>query len=180
MRLLYDSQNKIKRSTLSIRQMAKIRRMDAGKFKQQLSAVAEWSIPKLSPSDLKEANRKRGRKSNEEIYQEEHEQEYIQLYDGCNPTHPIQLDRLKTICQTCEDCGKTCEKGREKELKFYKKNSKVYWRQKCLVCGLFKNPYTQRFELNVNQAQSAVLSYLSDVKDSEYATFNQEIVKEDK
>ena len=74
--------------------------MDDKKFKELLSQVADWQIPKLSQTEIKEARqRNRGRRSNEELYQEEHEETFLELFEGHNPTMAPELLKVKN--QSC-------------------------------------------------------------------------------
>lgn len=120
--------------------------MDNEEFKRKLSEVADWHIPKLSPTELKTA-RRRGRPSKEDLYQEEHEQTYAELFDGINPTHSIELKRLRIQPVDCPDCGRFCENGRKLERKVYTTGAK-HWRERCVNCNKFKNPVSDKYELD--------------------------------
>jgi hypothetical protein len=66
--------------------------MDKELFKQKLSEVADWHIPKLNETDIKESKRKgrgRGRPSVEDLYQQEHQEVFLDLFNGINPTHTL-------------------------------------------------------------------------------------------
>lgn len=121
--------------------------MDNEEFKRKLSEVAEWRIPKTEKEQTISARKKRGRKSNEERYEEEHEQVFLELFEGVNPTYPPMLVKLKCQATTCEDCGKYCANGRQKEKKLYETNKKRHWREKCVTCERFQNPFTGEFDL---------------------------------
>lgn len=141
--------------------------MDKELFKKRLSEVAEWEIPKLSQTDLKESKRRaRGRKSAEERYQEEHEQVFAKLFQGVNPTAPPVLLKVKSSACVCDDCGKECPNGRHKEKKLYEtgKEKKRNWRERCVTCGLSQNPFTGRFELTISEAPHVWTDYLRERK----------------
>ncbi len=141
--------------------------MDDKLFKQLLSQVADWQIPKLTETDLKlskQSKRGRGRPTNEEQYQQAHEEIFLDLYNGINPTHPPQLLKLKNCSQICRDCGKECPNGHHKEKKLYEANKKRHWREKCVTCGLFQNPYTGKFDLPPGKSSVIWNSYVRDTK----------------
>jgi hypothetical protein len=136
-------------------------------FKQRLSEVAEWEIPKLSLTTIKQAKQKaRGRRSAEDKYQEEHEQVFAEIFDGINPTAPVQLLKVKAAACDCEDCGAHCPNGRHKEKKLYQTGvkQKKNWRERCVTCGLHQNPFTGKFELTINEASRVWTDYLRDRK----------------
>ena len=162
--------------------------MDDKKFKELLSQVADWQIPKLSQTEIKEARqRNRGRRSNEELYQEEHEEIFLELFDGHNPTMAPELLKVKNQSCVCEDCGCVCAEGRRKERKLYETGvqAKRNWRERCLTCGLSKNPFTGRFELTSTEASHVWTKFLRDSRGI-YATpgnrarFNSDLDDSDK
>ena len=124
--------------------------MDEEQYRRRLSEVAEWRIPEVKLTALEK--KQRGRRSNEEQYQEKHEQAFMELFDGVNPTHPIQVDQVKTIAEICQDCGRVCETGRRQEYKLYTGKKGSAWREKCLNCGFFKDPRNGRFNIDCNKA----------------------------
>jgi hypothetical protein len=63
------------------------------------------------------------------------------------------LTKVKRCATTCQDCGEHCANGREKEARLHQKNGKAAWRQKCLTCNKFQNPFNGKFEL-IGQAAS--------------------------
>ena len=138
--------------------------MKDDEFKQKLSEVAEWEIPKLSQTEIKEARqRARGRRSNEELYQEEHEQVFLELFEGVNPTYPPNLTKIKHAPTICE-CGRVCSDGCEKEAKLYQKGKEKYWRWKCKSCGMTQDPYTGEYKLDSIKASVVWNSFLRDTK----------------
>lgn len=141
--------------------------MDDKLFRQKLSEVAEWQVPKLSVTDIKEAKQRqrgRGRPSNEDLYQEAHEEIFLEIFDGVNPTVPPQLIKLKNSAVNCEDCGRLCENGRLKETKRYVCNNKPHWRDHCMECNRWLNPYTGKFDLANSNVSVVWNSYMRDVK----------------
>ena len=144
--------------------MAHIRRMDDKEFKARLSAVADWRIPKTELETTKGAKKRRGRKTNDEKYMELREEIFQQEFDGVNPTIPPMLTRLKKSACVCEDCGEYCPNGREKEAKLHQKNGKKVWRQKCLTCDKFHNPFTGKFELTGSAASIKFNDFMKETK----------------
>ena len=156
--------------------MARYTRMDEELFRKKLSEVATWRIPEIKETagEIK----KRGKRSNEERYQALHEKTFFEIYGNVNPSHPIQLKDVKRKGEICGDCGIICNRGREKDYKLYQGKEKTTWREKCIECGKYKNPYTQRFELDSLKAQSALNSYINGSETSSYATLDSESKQE--
>ena len=131
--------------------------MDKDLFEKKLSEVADWALPKLSVTDIKAAQRSRkrpGRPPAEEQYQEEHEQEFLALFNGVNPTMAPEIKKIKIQEQTCSDCGKFCEKGRKTEIKFHKAapGHIAHRRTRCVTCGYYQNPETGQFDIKQGPA----------------------------
>jgi hypothetical protein len=109
------------------------------------------------------AKKKRGRKTNEEKYQDEHEEIFLELFEGVNPTYPPMLTKVKRCATTCE-CGRVCDNGCEKEAKLYQTKGKNCWRWKCKTCGMTQDPYTGEFKLNAQKASIVWNSFLKETK----------------
>lgn len=137
--------------------------MDKELFKQKLSEVAEWSLPKLSPSDIKEAgqrSRGRGRPTKESLYQEAHEVEFLDLFEGVNPTMPPELVKVRDQPTDCGDCGKACSQPPRREIKFYSHpNHKPHWRERCLACRRYRHPDSGLFEIEPGPACQIFLNW---------------------
>jgi hypothetical protein len=140
--------------------------MNDEEFKRRLSEVAEWEMPKLTPTDIREAKKSaRGKykRTEEELYQLEHEQVFLEIFEGINPTLKPTLTKIKYQPQLCE-CGKVCDDGCPKDLKLHQKNGKSCWREKCLSCNMTKNPYTGEFDLNPQKASIVWAAFLRETK----------------
>lgn len=135
--------------------------MDDKLFKQKLSEVATWKIPDTPQETSLNAKKKRGRKSDEEKYQEEHEEIFMELYGGVNPTYAPMLIDVKRQPSACE-CGKICEGGCKKDFKLYHTKTGPVWRQKCLNCGMTKDPYTGLWNMNSQKASQVWASFSRD------------------
>jgi hypothetical protein len=138
--------------------------MTKDELKQKLSEVAEWRMPKISISDVKRGEQKargRGRPSREEMYEEEHEQVFAELFKGINPTHAPELVKVNIKPVDCEDCGHHCENGRQMEIKFYYQQARhvAHRRTRCLVCNKYKDPYTGEFTLPQGPASQVFLNW---------------------
>jgi len=144
--------------------------MDEELFKKKLTEVADWHIPKISEGGHPKPLRGRGRKSNEELYQEQHEEVFIEMFDGKNPTVGPVVTNVHCQPTICEDCDKICPKGRKKELKYYSPNKKGknHWREKCLTCGLQKNPFTGDFDCNPQKAATYWYAWIHDEKPNRF------------
>lgn len=137
--------------------------MDKEQFKQKLSEVADWQIPKLNDTEIKEslkAIRGRGRPSEEEQYQWEHMKQFLEIHNGTNPTSPLELTRVKRACD-CEDCGRHCENGREQEIKYHPATSGhiAHWRVRCKTCAHYRHPETGEFDLPQGPAAQTFLNW---------------------
>ena len=166
MRLFYGSEDTPNWRPLPIKEVANGGRMDDQEFKRKLSEVADWKIPENLQETSNNAKKKRGRKSAEEQYQEAHEEIFLEMFDGVNPTHAPLLLKVKCRPTTCEDCGNHCPNGRKKEKKLYKtgKDEKRNWRERCVTCELHQNPFTGKFELNSTEASHVWTDWLRDRK----------------
>jgi len=133
-------------------------------FKQKLSEVAEWKIPETPRETSLNAKKKRGRKSNEDEYMELREEMFYEEFGGVNPTYPPMLTKLKRSATICDDCGDHCPNGREKEAKLHQKNGKRVWRQKCLTCNKFQNPFTGEFNLTGTAASIKFNDFMRETK----------------
>lgn len=137
--------------------------MDDAEFKRRLSEVAEWKIPDTPREASLNAKKKRGRKSAEEQYQDEHEEVFLELFDGVNPTYAPMLTKVKHAVYSCE-CGRICLNGCQQEAKLYQTQGKNCWRIKCLTCGLTRDPYTGEFNLSSQKASVVWHSFLRETK----------------
>lgn len=132
-------------------------------FRQRLSEVAEWTIPDTPRETSLNAKKKRGRKSAEEKYQDEHEEIFMEMFQGTNPTYPPMLTKIKHASITCE-CGRVCDNGCEKEAKLYQTKTKNHWRVKCKTCNMTQDPYTGKFDLSPQKASVVWHSFLRETK----------------
>jgi hypothetical protein len=137
--------------------------MDDEEFRRRLSEVAEWKIPDTPRETTIGAKKKRGRKSKEEQYQDEHEEIFMELFEGVNPTYTPLLTRIKYTPVACE-CGRVCSNGCEKEAKLYQTQGKPVWRWKCKTCGMTRDPYTGEYTLNTQKASIVWQSFLKESK----------------
>lgn len=138
--------------------------MKQDEFLAKLSEVADWKIPETPRETSLNAKKKRGRKSNEESYMELREEIFHEEFGGINKTIPPMLVKLKHTACTCEDCGRHCPNGRQKEKKIYEANKIRHWRERCKTCGMTANPYTGEFDLDSTKASITWNSYLRDTK----------------
>lgn len=137
--------------------------MNDAEFKQKLSEVAEWRIPDtVTGTKDGVAKKKRGRKSEEEKFQEAHEEIFNEIHGGKNPYFPPIIDKVKCTPVDCEDCGKHCPNGRVKEKKQYETNHK-HWRERCVTCNLLKHPVTGKYEVPITSASVIWANWLRKV-----------------
>jgi hypothetical protein len=140
--------------------------MTKDELRQKLLEVAEWRMPKLTASEMKISKQKirgRGRPTSEELYQDEHEEVFLDLFQGINPTHTPELVKVNIKPVDCEDCGRHCENGRQMEIKFYYQQARhvAHRRTRCLVCNKYKDPYTGEFTLPQGPASQVFLNWAS-------------------
>jgi Pyruvate/2-oxoacid:ferredoxin oxidoreductase delta subunit len=138
--------------------------MDDAEFKRRLSEVAEWEVPKTPRETSLNAKKKRGRKSNEDTYMELREEMFQDEFGGVNPTYAPLLTKVKKAAVDCDDCGTHCPNGRQKEAKLHQKNGKNVWREKCITCGKFKNPFTGEFNLTGTAASIKFNDFMRETK----------------
>ena len=136
-------------------------------FKQRLAEVAEWAIPEVASSGHTKRI-KPGRKTKEEQYQEAHEEVFLEMFDGKNPTVQPVVTKVKVQGCMCDDCGRFCENGRKTEKKVYPTNRK-HWRERCLTCGMNQNPYTGKFDLTNHESSAVWANWLRKTSDKPYA-----------
>lgn len=118
--------------------------MDDAEYKRKLSQVAEWEIPNLQ--ELTTTGQKKRKPRN--VKTTELDQDAVQhCTSTVNTTYAPSLVSVRRAACTCEDCGRHCANGREKEARLYQANQKQVWRQKCLTCSRFQNPFNGEFEL---------------------------------
>lgn len=120
--------------------------MDKKLFEQKLSEVAEWRYPKIV-LDGTEKRRRRGRPSKEESYEMAREQHMYDLYGGVNPTLGPEVTKLKFQPTECPHCHKVVDKQCHIEKRFVETVGKPHWRERCVTCNLWRNPYTGVFDI---------------------------------
>lgn len=132
--------------------------MDDKLFRQKLSEVAEWEIPKISDTGNGLSQSKGGGRPRKNIVEldpedldELIEEEPIEP-EGPNETVGIRLIKLKPKIECCPDCGQLAE-DRVVQTKMCYTN-KPHWRTKCTACKMYKNPITNKFDIPANGAQA--------------------------
>ena len=128
--------------------------MDDKTFKEKLSEVADWEIPKVSSGgnaknpDTKKTGPKTytlDEQQDEEVSDREYE---IELNpDGTNPTVRPKLLKVKTEPKPCEDCGIICENRTVTIRKYINQNYGDHWRKSCNECKRAYNPVTKCYDL---------------------------------
>lgn len=103
-------------------------------FKQKLTEVADWEIP----LDSEGSNQHLKLKKLARLQQ----QEDVEVNDTLSP----RILNIKYCESSCEDCGKIVQ-GRRKEIQVYRNKSVCGLKEKCVNCGLHKDPYTKEFNL---------------------------------
>jgi hypothetical protein len=157
--------------------------MTKDELRQKLIEVAEFKMPKLTPSDIKISKQKargRGRPTSEKLYQDEHEEIFLDMFEGINPTHPAELVKVHIKPVDCEDCGHHCENGRQMEIKFYYEQARhvAHRRTRCLVCNKYRDPYTGEFTLPQGPASQVFLNWAAGEFTAKYKKPKEEIKKE--
>jgi hypothetical protein len=153
--------------------------MDKELFKQRLSEVAEFRMPKLSPSDIKEAGQRargRGRPTKESLYQDLHEVEFLDLFQGHNPTMVAELVKVNIKPHDCEDCGQHLTVSREMQIKFYRAmpGHISHRRDRCVTCNRYRDPNTGEFTLPQGPACQVYLNWAK----AEFSARNKQAKKD--
>lgn len=143
--------------------------MDQEEFKRKLSEVADWEIPDRLNDSTPRPRKKRNaieitEEYNEQDEQDDNEENFLAEFGGKNPTLPPKILKVHNQAELCTDCGRHCAEGRKKEKKLYEANKKKHWREKCITCGLTKNPFTGQFDLNSSLASYVWNDYCRDRK----------------
>jgi hypothetical protein len=135
--------------------------MDPILFKQLLAEMAETEIPKVTGSGEIKSLRGRGRPTAEEQYQEEHEEVFLEMFDGKNPTITPVVTKLKIKSLDCPDCGKNCPNGRQVEIKYYTGQPRHvnHQRMRCLECNMYRHPETKEFSVPQGPASAVYLAW---------------------
>jgi hypothetical protein len=157
--------------------------MTKDELKQKLLEVAEFKMPKLNASEIKiskQRARGKGRPSHEDQYEQEHEQVFLDMFQGINPTHAPELVKVLIKPVDCEDCGRHCENGRKMEIKFYHAQPRhiAHRRTRCLVCNKYKDPYTGEFTLPQGPASQVFLNWASGENTAKYNKRLQQVKQE--
>jgi hypothetical protein len=71
-----------------------------------------------------------------------------------NDTLPKELEQVKKLPKSCEDCGKMVA-GRRLNIK---RNIQpvLYWRKQCSICNLCEHPVTKEYSLTQQELRSTV------------------------
>jgi len=125
--------------------------MKREEFLRKLSEVADWHIPKLEmpARDWAYMKNKACTENNEDDdNDQEQDTTTMALATGRNPTAAPELLGLKNQSRACEDCGTTCTKGRVTEKIRYEYQGQAIWRERCRNCGMSKDPFTGKFDVD--------------------------------
>lgn len=133
--------------------------MDKKEFEQKLSAVAEWRYPKIVLDGV-ERRRRRGRPSKEELQEQQEEQHMYDLFNGVNPTQPPELTKIKPCETLCPNCHKSVVGNCHVEKRFVVTMKTPHWREHCLTCDHWRNPYTGVFDVKASDAGTVWGLYL--------------------
>ena len=138
--------------------------MDKQLFEQLLSEVADWEIPKLKEWEIKEAKksaRGKHKRTEEELYQIEHEEMFKEIFGGVNPTVTPELKTIKVLAVDCADCGQHCPNGRKEEIKYYHATigHVAHQRRRCLECNRYRDPEYGTYTLSQGPAAQRFLNW---------------------
>ena len=83
------------------------------------------------------------------------------MFNGINPTHTLEVTKVKIAACACDDCGKICGNGCRKEIKFYPatRGHIAHRRERCVTCGFYRHPETGLFELPQGPACQIFLNW---------------------
>ena len=154
--------------------------MDHDEFLRKLSQVAEWQIPKLEmPKRDWNYLKKHADIENNEDDDDDEEQDTttLALVTGCNPTAAPELLGLKHQARTCEDCGTTCAKGRVTEKIRYEYQGQAIWRERCRNCGMSKDPFTGKFDVDPHAMSNKYRQWIFYLKTGEIPVLRKNTTK---
>ena len=125
-------------------------------FKQKLSEVAEWHIPKVELG----SNERRKLKGKDEQFYQRHQEEFLKIVNGVVPgTQPV-VTKLKLHNTDCEDCGKCCPNGRSVLHKIsVGAGLPRHMRNKCESCGLWQDPRTGKYTVKTNNISNVWIAW---------------------
>ena len=137
-------------------------------FKQRLSEVAEWRLQDFSdvpnPDTYRYSKiREEKRLAREQIELDDDEEVEQDLNLTTQERRlAIELVKIKVQACVCEDCGKICENGCQKQAKVHYGNGKPHWRKRCLTCGMYHNPFTGKYDLKQGLVSATWVNWLRD------------------
>ena len=73
-------------------------------------------------------------------------------FNGINPTQPPELTKIKSCERQCPNCHKTVKGSCHTEKRFVVAAGKPHWREHCLTCDFWRNPYTGQFDVKSGEA----------------------------
>jgi hypothetical protein len=154
--------------------------VDRDKYKELLSTVAEWSHTHV-PENVTRARLQGRMRALEKRRQEQQEQLQLEsldpLADPCeeqeepedstvemtiheNPTLPPLVTKIKYKSTQCDQCGMICEGSVHRQKRIYECADVKHWRERCMTCDRFQNPYTGKFDLPIMEAATVWNGYV--------------------
>jgi hypothetical protein len=134
--------------------------MNNDEFLKRLDEVSEWHRPQCGPTGgPKHKNKDKLVEHPGELTEEElsemsdtevnkyHSKLMAWLEQQPNYSTGPEITKLKYEPRSCEDCSRQCKKPRVVESKLVQQPVQ-YWRTRCNICCLYKDPATGKFSLN--------------------------------
>jgi len=164
MQLFYGHQNNVKRCKVSTRSVARYEIMDRDEFLKKLEEVAEYYIPDTWEDTVLERTRKINQRRRQDQYDDD-DNDFLHSDNDCQEPlierqFPPVLTKVKKQSQNCDDCNRHCPDGREIDVKIHEHHGQRIWRQRCVNCGLYKNPDSGKFDLNSREVHLALSKYI--------------------
>lgn len=122
--------------------------MDKKLFEEKLSQVAEWHYPKIERSPGRPRSRPVRDPIDPDCDQDpDSDQDQDQNTPMINNTAAPEITRIKVPRSQCHNCGRQVNVACHTEKKFYHLMNRPHWREHCVTCDLWKNPYTGVFDV---------------------------------
>lgn len=128
-------------------------------FKQKLSEVAEWHMPKITLDGVE----RRKLKGKDDQFYEQHREEFLKRVNYVLPgTQPV-ITKLLDQNKTCEDCGLQPKKPREVLIKVSEGcGLDKHLRRKCKSCDLWQDPRTGQYTVKTNNISNVWISWATE------------------
>lgn len=123
--------------------------MQQEEFLRRLRELAEIRSVKVP--------RTAGRREAEEPEEIWRQGQKIEISRRDNPTLAIEVVKLKSPAQACEDCGRVSANRCVNTIQYT--YPLKHWRRHCATCNLVQNPTTGQFDIEMSKSQIFFVNY---------------------